>query len=226
MICTRIACIWLAVAGLGMALPATAAPSTHVTLHALGHVDNAAIAKRLGLGAHAALVPAANSLKTIHGTHINRAQQTWRGIPVYGCGVAIERDDAGNVLSVEGNIARGLPDALASTRPALQPDAAVAALRKQLGLSKDNQQINHVQHKLYIDPRGNAPHLVYKVSFFTSRGIHPKRPTALVDAQTGRILQTWHGLTTQSMTHKVTPGGATTHMQLQHAPSTHKPGGS
>src|SRR3569623_3829881 len=73
-------------------------------------------------------------LRTAHGTIKTREHQMFRGVPVYGRSVVVERDAAGNVRSVDGRLSNGLGFDLASVTPRLSGARAVAALRQHAGL--------------------------------------------------------------------------------------------
>src|SRR5699024_3836570 len=61
--------------------------------------------------------------------------------------------------------------------------------------------------KLYVYPgkHGAGARLVYRVSYLTGAGSHVSRPTAIIDANTGKVSKQWNGLTTG----RRPPGGGT-----------------
>jgi pseudolysin/vibriolysin len=187
------------VAALVLALSgATAAPcvvATPLSVHAgaLGRLAPSALAGRLGLGADASFV-ADRQLRTAHGTLKSRERQTWRGVPVYGRSVVVERDARGAVLSVTGAAERGIATQLASAQPRLTPAAAEAALRRHRG--DTGLVARNLASKLFVYPQpGAAPRLAYRVSYMLDNHGQPSRPTAIVDADTGAVLKQWDGLT-------------------------------
>jgi len=167
-------------------LPARAAPVPPAPL--------SVVASRLGLDADAGFV-AGRPHATVRGTFKSRERQTWRGVPVYGRSVVVERDARGTVLSVNGSAARGLGARLPSALPRLAADQALAALHRRLG--DDALAARQAESTLFVraDDAG-AARLVYRVSYVTDGMGHPSRPTALVDANTGEVLRQWDGLTT------------------------------
>jgi pseudolysin/vibriolysin len=186
------------VAALVLALGGTtAAPcmaATSLTVHAgvLGRIAPSALAARLGLGADASFV-ADRQLRTAHGTLKSRERQTWRGVPVYGRSVVVERDARGAVLSVTGAAERDIGMQLASAQPRLTAAAAEAALRRHMG--DTGLAARNLASKLFVYPQaGAAPRLAYRLSYVLDNHGQPSRPTAIIDASTGAVLKQWDGL--------------------------------
>ncbi len=192
---------------------AFAANASHVRTAALGHVSSSALAAKLGLDPQASLAPQRQA-RTVHGTLKIHEQQMFRGVPVYGRAVVVERDARGNVMSVSGDVSRGLGFDLASVTPRLSGAQAVGALRSHAGMlpfgiganAVADTALQNVQHKLFVYAQGNKARLVYLTSFYHDNNGHPTRPTALVDADTGAVIQSWEGLTTGNG-HGGKPGG-------------------
>ncbi|MCX7514852.1 M4 family metallopeptidase [Frateuria hangzhouensis] len=201
---------------LGLAVAAAAPAATPHTIHApaMGQLNTSALAQRLGMDPQATLAPGLQ-LRTARGTLKTREHQMFRGVPVYGRSVVVERDAAGNVRSVEGHLSNGLGFDLASVRPRVSGSGAVTALRQHAGLlplgigtginAVSDADLQNVKHQLYVYAEGSKARLVYLTSFFVDRHGHPTRPTAIVDANTGAIIESWEGLTTGNGHGK--PGG-------------------
>jgi Zn-dependent metalloprotease len=189
--------------GLAVAAAAPAATVNRVHAPALGQLNASALAQRLGMDPQASLAPGLQ-LRTVHGTLKTRENQLFRGVPVYGRGVVVERDAAGNVRSVEGHLSNGLGFDLASVTPRLSGADAVAALRQHAGLlpygigvnAVSDADLQNVHHDLYVYAEGSKARLVYLTSFYVDGQGRPSRPTALIDADTGAIVASWEGLTT------------------------------
>ena len=62
-----------------------------------------------------------------HGVRNYRYDQTWRGIPIFGEGVVVSEDGAGNVRTMFGNLFSGLDQDIASTTPKMGKAAALVA---------------------------------------------------------------------------------------------------
>ena len=190
--------------GLAAMSNAGAATHTRVQTQFMGQVAPAALASRLGLEAGASFSPRVQ-VRTARGTLKTREQQTFRGLPVYGSQVAVERDGSGNVLSVSGGITREIGRDIVSVIPAISGARAVAALRGHVGLlplgigihGAADSDIQNAKSDLYVYAEGNRARLVYLTSFFVDRNGSPTRPMAIIDANTGEVLQAWEGLTTK-----------------------------
>jgi Zn-dependent metalloprotease len=133
-----------------------------------------------------------------HGVRNYRYDQTFRGIPVFGEGVVVSEDGAGNVRAMFGNLVTGLERDIASTTPKLSKAAALVAGKRAglgngvSGMLTSNEKSNLV---IYIDDAGRG-HLAYHVDFFadSATGGNPTRPSVLVDANSGRVLKQWENL--------------------------------
>lgn len=133
-----------------------------------------------------------------HGVRNYRYAQTFRGIPVFGEGVVVSEDGAGNVRAMFGNLITGLERDIASTTPKLNKAAAlVAGKRAGLGNSVSGMLTSNEKSNLviYIDDAGRG-HLAYHIDFFadSATGGVPTRPSVLIDANSGRVLKQWENL--------------------------------
>jgi len=196
----------LLAASLAIVAASTAGAATQQALRAqsLGSTPVAQLAVRLGLSADNGFV-AQSAAPTVRGTTTVRMQQTFKGVPVFGHSIAVEQDAQGNALVANGVVSSELQVDLASVTPRFDKSQAVALLVKQSssfvsGLAKPENG----KADLFVYPQEGAPaRLVYLTSFFTG-GDHPSRPTAIIDANTGQILEQWDGLTYANATG---PGG-------------------
>ncbi len=131
-------------------------------------------------------------------------------MPVYGRNVVVEHDGNGNVLGVSGEISRGIGHDIASVTPAISGARATALLRAHAGVLPFGVGVNGVRDSdiqnaksdLYVYAEGNRARLAYVTSFFVDRNGAPTRPMAIIDANTGEVIQAWEGLTTKGK-----PGG-------------------
>ncbi|UGB46412.1 M4 family metallopeptidase [Frateuria edaphi] len=189
----------LLVAAIGMACASTAmaANSEHVNVQNLGAVPAGSLATRLNLGANMSLT-ARSTAHLPNGKQVVRQQQMYRGVPVYGRSVAVEQDAHGNVLHASGNVMK-LPANLAaplSVTPKLSGAQAIAKLQAHAHTTlAGGASIYNKKADLFVYPQENgSPRLVYLTSYVVG-GQHPSRPTAIVDAHTGAVIQSWDGLT-------------------------------
>ncbi|MEO5810758.1 MAG: M4 family metallopeptidase [Rhodanobacter sp.] len=199
----------LGVIGLAATSDAGAATQARVQAQFMGNIAPAALASRIGLEAGAALSPRLQ-IRTAQGTLKTREQQTFRGVPVYGSHVVVERDASGNVLGVSGGITHSIGRDIASVRPAISSARATAVLRAHAGLLPlgigsngiVDSDIQNAKSDLYVYAEGSRARLAYLTSFFVDRNGNPTRPMAIIDANTGEVIQSWEGLTTKGK-----PGG-------------------
>jgi len=196
----------LLVAAIGMATAsvATAATTQLVRAQNLAAAPASTLAARFNLGPASTLAPR-SAVAIAGGHHVVRQQQMYRGVPVYGRGVAVVQNAQGQALRATGELAPDAQFALASVTPKLNAAKAIAALKAHAhtmlagGVTMANQKAD-----LYVYPQENGPaRLVYLVSYFVN-GTMPSRPTAIVDANTGAVIQSWNGLTDATATG---PGG-------------------
>jgi pseudolysin/vibriolysin len=127
-----------------------------------------------------------------------RYDQAWRGIPIFGQGIAVSEDGAGNVRGLFGNLVSGLDADITSTTPKFGKAAAlVAAKRIALGnglagmLTRDEK----AETVIFIDDAGRG-HLAYAVTFFADAlaGGTPTRPVVILDAISGQVIKRWENL--------------------------------
>ena len=136
--------------------------------------------------------------KTDLGVRNHRYQQTFRGLPIFGEHVVVNEDDSGNVSTLFGRKVDGLASEIPAAKPRLSASRALT-LAKAAGLgnrqgfmrTRDEQS----QLMIHIDDSGHA-RKAYVVSYFadTAKGGSPTRPTVIVDADTGRVLQQFDNL--------------------------------
>ncbi|RZA19922.1 MAG: hypothetical protein EOP93_07460 [Lysobacteraceae bacterium] len=127
-----------------------------------------------------------------HGVRNFRYTQTYRGIPVFGEGVVVSEDSAGNVRTLFGNLISGLQQDVPSIAPRLSKASALAA-GKRAGLGNRLSVMRTENEKsdlvIYVDGNGRG-HLAYAVSYFADSDVaKPTRPLVLIDANSGRVLK-------------------------------------
>ena len=100
--------------------------------------------------------------------HNYRYDQAWRGIPIFGQGLALSEDAKGNVRTMFGTQISGLERDITSTTPKLNRAAAlIAAKQATIGRSAISRITRNESSDLvvYMDDGGRG-HLAYAVSFF------------------------------------------------------------
>jgi Zn-dependent metalloprotease/PKD repeat protein len=155
-------------------------------------------ANLLGLDAESSLVQT-HKIMDKDGTAHYRYQQTFRGIPVWGEGIAVAEKD-GNVRSVFGNRVDRLGSEVAANATAgtLGRDRALSmGLAHGLGNKLGSMKVERQDAKLmwYVNDKGQAK-LAYVVTFFadSARGGSPTRPVVILDAHNGKTLFSYDNL--------------------------------
>ena len=136
--------------------------------------------------------------KTSAGVRNTRYQQTFRGIPVWGEGIVVSEDAAGNVRTLFGQKVTNLASQIPAGRVRLNANAALqigksAGLGTRLGFMRTSNEKSNLM--IYVDDAGRASK-AYVVSYFAdsiNEGM-PTRPTVIVDANTGRVLKQFDNL--------------------------------
>ncbi len=136
-----------------------------------------------------------------HGVTNTRYQQTFRGIPVFGESIVVSEDSAsGKLRTLFGRQVTGLASEI-STAPSRVFKGQALAIAKQAALGNQLGAMvtrnEHSELMIYVDDAGHA-HKAYVVNFFadTATQGHPTRPFVIVDADSGKVLKKWEGLTT------------------------------
>jgi len=132
-----------------------------------------------------------------HGVRNYRYDQAWRGIPIFGQGIVVSEDGAGNVRKLFGTMISGIERDITSTTPKLTKGQALAAGKRiALGNALSAMQTRNEKSDLviYIDDAGKA-HLAYAVTFFAdSLAGNPTRPVIMIDAISGKMITKWENL--------------------------------
>src|SRR6476659_8270127 len=165
-------------------------------------------AEMLGLDANSSLNVLATSTDS-NGTRHYRYQQTFRGVPIFGENVIVSEDKGGNLRNLFGRSVAGLAGELPNTAPKIaRANALSIAKASALGSrgATMRTQREDARQMIYIDD-ANRAHMSYVVSFFADsiKGGSPTRPFVIVDANSGKILKKWEGLTTAQI--GTGPGG-------------------
>ncbi|MGH8032619.1 MAG: M4 family metallopeptidase [Luteimonas sp.] len=140
-----------------------------------------------------------NTSSEADGSRTTRYQQSFRGVPIFGEHVVVAEDANGRVRTLFGVQVNGLGSELATTAPKLSRTQALAiGKRVSIGSGALSMRIEREDSRqmIYIDD-DNRAHMAYVVSFFADSisGGSPTRPSVIVDADSGRVLKQWEGLT-------------------------------
>jgi vibriolysin len=155
-------------------------------------------AELLGLDADSDLQQTA-LITDADGTRHYRYNQLYRGIPVFGEGIAVTEGKDGNVRNLFGRKVEGLNAEVPAVAAKLTAGNALAlgksaGLGNRVGFMRTENEKSELM--IYVDDNGRA-HKAYVVSYFadTANGGSPTRPFVIIDANSGRVLKQWEGLT-------------------------------
>src|SRR5688572_9616419 len=134
-----------------------------------------------------------------NGVRNHRYQQMFNGLPVFGEQVIVSEDRNGNVRALFGRkvdeLAREVPaGAVRLDRAQALAAGKKAGLGSRLPVMRTENERSELM--IYVDDSGRA-HKAYVVSYFAdlSQGGAPTRPHLIIDANSGRVLKQWEGLT-------------------------------
>jgi Zn-dependent metalloprotease len=167
-------------------------------------------AEMLGLDANSSLQQLA-AMRDSDGTVHYRYQQTFRGVPIFGEHVIVSETATGAVRNIFGRAVNGLAGELPATAPSLGKAQALSIAKAGVLASHATAmrtEREDARQMIYVDDANHA-HMTYVVSFFADsiRGGSPTRPFVIVDANSGKVLKKWEGLTTALV--GTGPGGNT-----------------
>lgn len=197
-----------------VAMPvATAASVDHLHARSVPAVPVAQLATQLGLGPQTRLKPEF-AQPGVNGVITQRMQQMYRGVPVYGRTVAVEKNTHGAVTEVSGAIEKQLAAQLPSVTPRLNKRQVQRRLRRYVGAKRFAfaRTFYNKETKLFVYPgqtQGQKARLVYRTSYVVTSPNGVARPTAIIDANTGAVIKQWNGLTTDQLINAGGPGGNT-----------------
>ncbi|AQS38651.1 Zinc metalloprotease (elastase) [Shewanella psychrophila] len=124
-----------------------------------------------------------------------RYQQLYKGIPIYGESLVVEKNTIGFYTGVSGQFIRAIGLDLPSSIPLMSTSHALTIAKSDLPqalgpVSVDNEQ---AVLRIYLDENDKA-RLVY-ITSFVSYGNSISRPFKIIDANNGDILRQWEGMT-------------------------------
>ncbi|NRD75282.1 PepSY domain-containing protein [Shewanella sp. VB17] len=131
----------------------------------------------------------------INNVEINRHQEFYKNIPVYATNIVSKKATGGNVVSISGNYYQNIEQDLADTDAFLLPDDAFDIALRHLGITDDmNVAVENKHNQLIIDIDSDlSAYLAYQVSFFLDID-GPSRPFFSINADTGKVLDSWDGI--------------------------------
>ncbi len=135
------------------------------------------------------------------GIEKQRMSQYFKGIPVWGHSVTAEISSMGILHQVSGKFTHNIASDITSVAPLI--DRANIKLRHRKMNADENNDIAHHKADLVIYIHNDKAHLAYATDYVVY-GKLPRRPTAIIDANDGRVLVEYDGLATNDA---MGPGG-------------------
>ncbi len=146
--------------------------------------------------------------KTSSGTHKIKLQEMYKGIPIMDKTVVVEIDQENKFTGeISGNLLEGIEKDIHSVTPIVTVSEALQIVTidnlddPDLVMFDDELDI-HL--RIYADDQAldEIPsYLVYMLSYYVVNDKRMARPFAIIDANTGDILNTWDGLALQHLDH-------------------------
>ncbi len=164
--------------------------------------DNPALLRAFGLGPGEGLATIRSTTRS-NGNSVTRYRQTWRGVPVWGRQLIVERAADGGVHELRGRLIQGIGQDVRSPDPAFARDAAVDAVKNVVVDSYAGQPVEIAREKaelVVFVSDNNLASLAYAVELLADRvgGGAPSRPIHLIDANSGATLLSYDALAHQS----------------------------
>nr|WP_314862402.1 M4 family metallopeptidase [uncultured Undibacterium sp.] len=132
------------------------------------------------------------------GKVVTRYEQLHQGVPVWGEAIVEHKDNSQSIVATEarsfhGAMLNNLGNDIPSARPLYSETQALGLLKN----AKRPANTSNEQSKLFVKlGANNVAKLVYLTSYVTiAANGAPSRPHAIIDANTGAVLEQWEGLT-------------------------------
>lgn len=124
-----------------------------------------------------------------------KLQQHYHNVPVWAYTASADKQAKG-FTNWRGHMLRKIKADLPSVQARLTKQDAIERLKSEKPLLKQQGTYNEQATLYVLMNKARKAQLVYLVSF-VSKDETPHRPTALMDAMSGQLIQSWDGLTTK-----------------------------
>jgi vibriolysin len=126
-----------------------------------------------------------------------RYYQTYRGVQIWPQQLAAAVK-AGRLHRLHGVLVKNLDQDIPSVKPKLNAEKALNIATKAFTSKRSTWTIENKKSdlRIYINPETTLGQLVYVVTFFadSAEGGHPTRPTQVIDANTGNVIESMENL--------------------------------
>ncbi|XP_029643300.1 neutral protease-like [Octopus sinensis] len=164
------------------------------------HLDKAEVTVRdlLGLKEYEE-VEESNRIKTVEGTEVLRLQEKFLGVPVFDASLTVTEDKDGHLTGdATGTFIQGIEDDITNVKPKLSKSDVFDIAFKAEG---DEIYANSIEPEyeimIFMD-ENDKPRLTYYINYRIENEIVIKRPTFVIDGNTGEILLKYNNLDTIS----------------------------
>ena len=164
------------------------------------------IINSIGLSSDNNLKLISSHYDAVSGQTINRYQQTYQGIPIWGESIVATTSNQRNITALQGVAIQNLDQSISNVEAdgsEIDPNTALEMQKQQHeaenpGIPADQWQYENEKSDLvlYVDENGNSLK-AYAVTFYadTQIGGVPTRPIILINALDGQRIDTFNGLT-------------------------------
>ncbi|XP_052827948.1 neutral protease [Octopus bimaculoides] len=144
-------------------------------------------------------VEESNRIKTAEGTEVLRLQEKFLGVPVFDASLTVTEDKDGHLTGdATGTFIQGIEDEITNVKPKLSKSDVFDIAFKAEG---DEIYANSIQPEckiiIFMDEK-NKPRLAYYINYRIENKKVIKRPTFVIDGNTGEILLKYNNLNTIS----------------------------
>ena len=175
--------------------------------------DRQTLSSKLGLESQSSL-KVINSHKLSNGNTVTRYQQAYNGVPIWGDHIIVSKNKFQSTNFMTGSVVTGLSQDLDTidNSISISSNEALGIVKSKNGhllasdaylYSNENSELN-----VFVTDSGEARY-AYIVSYSTDSQTRaaPTRPFALIDAETGEILDSWEGIAHAEERKGTGPGG-------------------
>ncbi|CAI9730013.1 protease-like isoform X2 [Octopus vulgaris] len=164
------------------------------------HLDKAEVTVRdlLGLKEYEE-VEESNRIKTVEGTEVLRLQEKFLGVPIFDASLTVTEDKDGHLTGdATGTLIQGIEDDITNVKPKLSKSDVFDIAFKAEG---DEIYANSIEPEyeimIFMD-ENDKPRLAYYINYRIENEKVIKRPTFVIDGNTGEILLKYNNLNTIS----------------------------
>lgn len=144
------------------------------------------------------------ALQDVSGNTRVKLQQYYQGVPIFGESVVASINEQHGYSNISGNYIKAIAQDISNISPSLSPEKASEIAQNNDLEFTSSSVIENLESQLFIWlDQSNKAHLVWLISY-VHHGDKPTRPHVIIEANSGKVLDQWDGLTHAKATG---PGG-------------------